>query len=280
MDATPRFIQVVSAFCAEHGVTAWYPTTWSASREDIRAAIRNIKQNRSVATGAQILGVHLEGPCIDRQYRGAQLPDMIRPPDKAEYEDWFESGIVKVITCAPEIPGGFSFIQDAIRHGIKISIGHSQATYADVLKAAERGASQGTHIFNGMRGLHHREPGTVGGILLENRIFAQLICDGVHLHPAIVKLVTDVKTPSRVILITDSIRGAGLPDGDYDRKGQTFRVVDGVARTPEGGLSGPRGQKHGAIFRSTPGGCARDGHFGARTGDGDCGRQRRHCGWP
>jgi N-acetylglucosamine-6-phosphate deacetylase len=163
---------------------------------------------------------------------------MVRTPDRDEYIKWFNSGIVKLITCAPEIPGGFEFVNDAVNNGICISIGHSQATYDDVLKAADLGASQSTHIFNGMLGLHHREPGTVGGVLSDERIYVQMICDGVHLHPAIVKLIANIKSPSRVILITDAIRGTGLPDGDYDFKGQEFSVRDAIARTPDGGLSG------------------------------------------
>lgn len=238
MDASYQALEVCSKYCAEHGVTCFYPTTWSASVEDIFAAIDNVKQNQLLVSGAQIMGVHVEGPYLDVQYRGAQLPGMIRLPDPLEYTAWFDAGVVKNITCAPEVEGATEFIKNATTRGIRISIGHTQASYEQVIEAANLGANQATHIFNGMPGLHHREPGTVGGVFDDQRIYAQLICDGVHLHPAVVRLVLNAKTPARVVLITDSIRGAGLPDGTYDHKGQIFTVTNGVSRTPAGGLSG------------------------------------------
>ena len=238
MDADEASLQLLSIYCADHGVTSFYPTTWSASPEDILRAIEVVKINQKSLRGAQALGVHIEGPFIDLEFRGAQLQSMIRPPVKKEYENWINSGVVKVITCAPELEGSEEFIKEAVQNKIRISIGHSQAKYDQVKKAADIGATQATHIFNGMLGLHHREPGTVGGILTDKRIYAQVICDGVHLHPAIVQLIVNAKTASKVILISDSIRGAGLPDGDYDHKGQKFSVRGGVARTPEGVLSG------------------------------------------
>lgn len=238
MDGSLQTLQELSMYCAEHGVTSFYPTTWAAAREDILQAILNVRQNAAKLEGAQALGVHIEGPYINAEKRGAQLLSMIRTPQKDEYQQWFDSGVVKIITCAPEIEGGTEFIQAAVARGIRISIGHSAANYDQVVKAADLGATQSTHLFNGMTGLSHREPGTAGGVLADDRIHAQMICDGVHLHPAVVKIAINAKSTARVILITDSIRGAGLPDGDYDNKGQKFSVHAGIARTPEGGLSG------------------------------------------
>lgn len=238
MDAELDSLQTMSDFCARHGVTSIYPTTWSAAKEDIQDTINCVRENINNVEGAQILGVHVEGPYVDMKYRGAQLPSMIRKPDKEEYQTWFDSGVVKIITCAPEVEGGQEFIKESVSNDVRIAVGHSQATYEQVIAAADLGVTQATHIFNGMPGYHHREPGTVGGVLDDQRIKAQMICDGVHLHPATVRLVYKVKTTSGIILITDSVRGAGLPDGDYENKGQKFSVRDGVARTPEGGLSG------------------------------------------
>lgn len=263
MDADPSSLHRLARWCLEHGVTSFYPTTWSASSEDILQALRAVAAAQadqraaryssataasSTATGGQnhagpipgahIMGAHLEGPYINLKYRGAQLAEMIRPPDPAEYLPWFDTGVVRLVTSAPEIVHGFDFIRAAVANDAVVAIGHSQATWAQVNRAADLGATQATHIFNGMVGLHHRKPGTVGGILTDKRIYAQMICDGVHLHPAVVRLVMDVKTPERTILITDAVRGTGLPDGEYEHKGQRFTVVDGVARTPEGGLSG------------------------------------------
>lgn len=238
MDAELTSLKLMSDFCAGHAVTSFYPTTWSAGREDIFEAIKCVKENQHKVKGAQILGVHVEGPYVDLKYRGAQLPSMIRKPDRSEYQEWFDSGVVKIITCAPEVEGCQELIKESVANDVRIAVGHSQATYEQVIAAADLGVTQATHIFNGMVGLHHRDPGTVGGVLDDDRILAQVICDGVHLHPAVVRLVLCGKTESGVVLITDAVRGAGLPDGDYENKGQRFSVRDGVARTPEGGLSG------------------------------------------
>jgi N-acetylglucosamine-6-phosphate deacetylase len=238
MDGEMASLQVSSNYCAEHGVTSFYPTTWAASPDDILSAINNVKENQNKLNGAQALGMHIEGPYINVNYRGAQLQSMIRNPVDEEYHQWFDSGLVKLITCAPEIPGGMEFIKEAVSEDIRISIGHSGANYEQVIEAANNGASQATHLFNGMQALHHREPGTVGGLLEDDRITTQIICDGEHLHPAIIKIVIKAKSVSKVILITDSIRGAGLADGYFDHKGQKFTVRNGIARTPEGGLSG------------------------------------------
>ncbi len=238
MDARPESIHNMSEFCAKQGVTSFYPTTWSASPGDILDAIQCVKSCKDTVKGTQILGVHIEGPYLDMKYRGAQLPEMIRLPDPPEYHAWFDTGIVKIITCAPELDSCSDFIIESVKHGVRIAIGHTQATYEQVISAAGIGATQATHIFNGMVGLHHREPGTVGGIFNDDRLLAQVICDGVHLHPAVVRIIRAVKTTNRIALITDSIRGTGLADGDYEHKGQRFSVRNGVARTPEGGLSG------------------------------------------
>jgi N-acetylglucosamine-6-phosphate deacetylase len=238
MDGDLQSLQILSNYCAEHGVTSFYPTTWAASPDDILLAINNVRENKANLGGAQAMGVHIEGPYINVKHRGAQLQSMIRNPIKEEFLQWFDSGVVKLITCAPEIPGGMDFVEEAISRDIRISIGHSGATYDQVIEAANLGATQATHLFNGMQGLNHREPATVGGLLADERIYPQVICDGVHVHQAVVKIIINAKAVSKVILITDSIRGAGLPDGDYDHKGQKFTVKDSIARTPEGGLSG------------------------------------------
>ncbi len=238
MDGDLKSLQVLSNYCAEHGVTSFYPTTWAALPEDILLTINNVKENAVHLQGAQVLGVHIEGPYINVKHRGAQFLSMIHNPKSEEYLQWFDSGVVKLITCAPEIPGCIEFIDEATKKDIRISIGHSGATFNQVIEAANHGATQATHLFNGMQGLHHREPGTVGGILADDRIIPQVISDGVHLHPGVVKIAINAKSVDKVILITDSISGAGLPDGDYENKGQKFSVREGIAHTPEGGLSG------------------------------------------
>ncbi len=238
MDAGVESLSIMSAYCASHGVTTFYPTTWSAAPEDIKTVIENTRQNAGLVSGTRIAGLHLEGPYINPQYCGAQLPENIRKPDRREYLPWLESGVVKIVTCAPEVEGCGEFIRDALKYGVRVAIGHSNASYEQVKDAADAGVSQATHLFNAMGGLHHRDPGTAGGVLDDDRLLAQLICDGVHIHPAVVRLILKTKTYSRIALITDSIRGAGLADGDYEHNGQHIMVREGVARDPAGNLSG------------------------------------------
>ncbi len=247
MDAEPGSLAGISRYCAEHGVTAFYPTTWSSSPGDILAAIQAVQESQGKLPGAAAPGVHLEGPYINASYRGAQAPAMIRNPVKEEYEQWFRTGAVRLITLAPEIPGGMELVKAAAANQVRLAIGHSAATYDQVIAAANAGVTQATHLFNGMGGLHHREPGTVGGILDDERIFAQIICDGIHLHPAVVRLILKAKSAARVILITDSVSGAGLLDGDYEHNGQKFFVRDGTVRTPDGGLAGSTIALDGAL---------------------------------
>ena len=238
MDATTESLHKISRYITRFGVTSWLPTTWSASPELTLKAIQNVADSPQPQDAARHLGVHVEGPYLSVDHRGAQLPELIRNPVVEEYREWFKTGVVKLVTIAPENEGAYQFVAEGLKQGIEFSIGHSGATYEQVIEAANNGVRQATHIFNGMVGLHHRQPGTVGGILAEDRIYAQLICDGVHIHPAVVKTLIRAKGTSRVILITDAIRGTGLADGDYEFVNQKIIVRRGVARTPQGGLSG------------------------------------------
>ncbi len=238
MDASPDAIHNISRYIAKHGVTSFLPTTWSATPELTYSTLESLAKTAQIKDGAQHLGAHIEGPYLNLEFRGAQLPGLIRNPDVNEYRNWFESDLVRLITFAPENKGSLEFVQEGLERGVEFAIGHTGASYEQVVEAANLGVRQATHVFNGMQGLHHRNPGTVGGILDDNRIFAQLICDGIHLHPAVVRLLIKAKGTSRVILITDSIRGAGLEDGDYNFAGLEIIVRDGIARTPAGGLSG------------------------------------------
>jgi N-acetylglucosamine-6-phosphate deacetylase len=189
--------------------------------------------------GAQHLGIHLEGPYIGSQFRGAQPQEWLRSPDPKEYEQWFEMGSIRLIALAPELPGTIDLIERGTHQGIRFSVGHSSASYEQVIQAADHGLSQATHTFNGMTGLHHREPGAAGAVLTDERIYAEIIVDGIHLHPAVVKLVVRAKGIDRTILVTDAIRATGLVDGDYDLGGhQKVQVRDGIARTSRGSLAG------------------------------------------
>jgi N-acetylglucosamine-6-phosphate deacetylase len=238
MDATPAALQHMARFFARHGVTSYLPTTMTAPSAAIGKAVENVAGCPLPEDGAHHLGLHLEGPYLNLEYRGAQHPDHFRRPDPDEYGRWYQTGSVRLMTIAPELEGAEQLIAAGMALGVEFAIGHSGASYEQVIEAANQGVQQATHVFNGMRGLHHRAPGTLGGVLADERIFCQVIADGVHVHPAMVKLLVRVKGPQRTILITDAMRATGLPDGVYDLGGQAVSVQDGVARIASGSLAG------------------------------------------
>ena len=238
MDATPEALQAMARFFAQHGVTSYLPTTMAASGAAILSAIENVIRCPQPGDGAEHLGLHLEGPYLNLEYRGAQPPQYFRPPQPAEYEAWYATNRIRLITAAPELDGAEAFIAAGVARGVEFAIGHSGARYDQVVAAANWGVRQATHTYNGMLGLHHREPGTLGGILTDERITCQVIVDGVHVHPAMVKLLIQAKGIGHTILITDAMRAAGLHDGEYDLGGQPVMVRNGEARIASGSLAG------------------------------------------
>jgi N-acetylglucosamine-6-phosphate deacetylase len=238
MDATPAALAAMSHFFIKHGVTAYLPTTITAPGAAIQAAITNVERTPQPEDGAHHLGVHLEGPYLSPTQRGAQPEEFLRQPDPGEYDSWLDSSVVCLIAVAPEISGVLALIERGGVKKIRFSAGHCQANYEQMMQAVDRGLNQATHTFNAMLGLHHREPGTAGAVLADERIYAEVIVDGIHVHPAIVRVLVHAKGINRTILITDAIRAAGLADGDYDLGGQIVHVADGIARTSSGSLAG------------------------------------------
>jgi N-acetylglucosamine-6-phosphate deacetylase len=240
MDATTDAIEAMSKFYAAHGVTGFLPTTWTAPHDDIWRALILIKLLGGVpGLHAKVLGAHVEGPYISPKYPGAQNAGMIRPADRTEAESLLETGIVRLMALAPEIEANHWLIDACVQRGITVSAGHTDATLADMEAAAARGLSQTTHTFNAMRGLHHREPGTVGAALMLPGLRCEVIADGIHVHPLMVKLLYDVRGPDGVLLITDAVRGAGLPLGTtYQQDGRTVTISETGARLEDGTLAG------------------------------------------
>lgn len=238
MDAAPEALHSMATYFAQHGVTSYLPTTMSATRDKVMTAVRSVASTPQPKTAARHLGIHLEGPYLNPEHGGAQPVQTLRDPEPDEYHAWFESGVVRLVTLAPERRGSEELIRYAVGRGIELAVGHSGARYECVRTAADLGLRQATHTFNGMLGLHHRRPGTLGAVLTDDRIYAQVIVDLIHVHPAIVKLLVQTKGIERTILITDAMRATGLEDGDYELGGQTITVRGGEARTAAGGLAG------------------------------------------
>ncbi len=237
MDGTQESLAAISSIVAKNGVTGILATTMTMSREKVYTALDNIKNFMGKEEqGAKILGVHLEGPFINKKYKGAQPEEFIIKPDFGFIHKYVD--IIKVITLAPEMDVDFKFIKEVKENSnIILSIGHSNAEYDQVMKAIENGISHATHTFNAMTPLNHRNPGAVGAILVSD-IYCELIADKIHVHPAIFRILATLKGMDKLILITDSMRAGCLHDGISELGGQKVIIKNGTARLEDNTLAG------------------------------------------
>lgn len=238
MDANPETLDIITRFHALHGTTSMLATTMTATHDAIDRVLGEVDRYKNQEMPyAQLLGVHLEGPFISPKWAGAQDPNLMVPPQLSWIEDWHERypQLMKQLTLAPERKGGLEMIAWLCDHGIVAACGHTDATYADIQSAVREGLTHAVHTYNAMKPLHHREPGTVGAILTDERISGEVIADGHHVHPAAIRLLAMVKQPHGLLLITDAMSAAGLGDGQYELGGQAVTVQSGVARLTEGG---------------------------------------------
>lgn len=239
MDANRAGLATMARFLVTHGVTAFLATTMTAPHAATVAAVKAVAAYcPQQQEGARLLGVHLEGPYISPHFPGAQPATAIRPPNLAEFAELAAAGPVRMITLAPEVPGAETLIRAARSRDITVVLGHTNATYEECLVAVELGVSQATHTYNAMSGLHHRHPGTLGAVLSHDDLYAQLIADNIHVHPAGIKILARCKGSERTVLITDAMRAAGMGPGQYDLAGQTVTVADGACRLADGTLAG------------------------------------------
>ena len=222
----------------KEGVTMFFPTTLTQPNEVLVKAAKAVAEYRKNERWAETPGLHIEGPYINCAYKGAQNPDYIRLPDTEEIKQLNDITPVKIVTVAPEVEGAIDFISDMREMGIVTSAGHSGATYADFIKAKAAGLTHLTHFFNQMSPLHHREIGLVGAGFADNDVKIELICDKLHVKPDIINIVFNVKPVSQILLITDSLLAAGLPDGKYVMGGLEMILKNHEARLPSGNLMG------------------------------------------
>ena len=227
MDTMDADFELMAKLQAKNGITTFYPTTMTASHEAIMRVLTAPLPDK----GAKIAGFHLEGPYINEKYKGAQNSYYVRNPDSDEFKG-FEN--VKLITIAPETEGAEEFIKntDAV-----VCLGHTNADYETAMKAARAGAKCLTHTFNAMPPLHHRQPSLIGAAF-DSDMYVQVICDGKHIHPSVIRILYKLFGADRMVLISDSMRATGLADGDYEFGGLTITVKDKTARTQDGALAG------------------------------------------
>jgi len=254
MSATPADLSEMQGFLATHGLAHYLPTTVTASVDETLRALESLANAIEAAPQpgeAQPVGIHLEGPFLSHAKRGVHSPELLQPPS-IELFDRFQAaarGHIRLVTIAPEpnaVPAHPSNAAlDLIRHatalGVRVSVGHSNATAAETLSAIDAGATSATHTFNAMRPLDHREPGILGTVLDDDRLFAELICDGIHVAPPLVRLWQRAKnspTVTRGILVSDSISATGMPDGDYMLGPLNVTVANGVAQLAEDLVAG------------------------------------------
>lgn len=243
MDATKESLDVIASTLPKEGTTSFLATTITEDSIAIEKALHNTGtyiQNSQTQGFAEVLGIHLEGPFIHENKAGAQPVKHILPPNISTFKRWQEisSNQIKLVSLAPELTGGIDLIKYLKQQNVISSIAHSQATYDEVVHAIQHGTSHVTHLFNQMTGLHHREPGIVGAAFLRDELMIELISDGIHIRPEIVKLTYKQLSDDRMILITDSMRAKWLENGKYDLGGQLVTVTDGKALLEEDTLAG------------------------------------------
>lgn len=221
-----------------HGTTSLMASLVTAGIADLE---RRVAALAEVVAAGDLLGIHLEGPWLSPAHRGAHDPALLRPPLAADVDRLLAAGggAVAMVTLAPELPGGLAAVDRLRDAGVVAAVGHTDASFETTQAALERGARVGTHLFNAMRPVHHREPGPVTALLAYTRrdpgCFVELIADGVHLHPVIVAGVARAVPPERVVLVTDAMAAAGAADGDYLLGSLRVQVRDRVARLADGG---------------------------------------------
>lgn len=242
MEASEDEIISVLNWMAGNGVIGVLPTIASTTIDSQLRMIEVIKKvSKQDYKGARILGIHLEGPYISKEKRGAQLLETIRDPDIAEFQQLVDmgAGLIKLVTIAPELPGAIELIRTFSDQGIIFGAGHTTANYDQILTAFEAGLDHMIHLFNAMPALNHRDPGPVGAALGQDNIFSEIILDGHHVHPEVVRIVLRAKGYKDVLLITDSTQATGMEDGVFIRPGNRKIFVNaGVARLENGNLAG------------------------------------------
>jgi N-acetylglucosamine-6-phosphate deacetylase len=243
MDASIEALETMAKALPAEGTTSFLATTITQKHENIEKALKNAAhylKGHNESGKADILGVHLEGPFINAKRAGAQPLEYIIDPDIELFKQWQElaEGSIKLVTVAPELENGTNFVSYLNENNVIASIGHSDAIYEEMEKAVQAGAKQVTHLFNGMRGIHHREAGVAGSALLFKELMVELIADGIHVRPEVMKLVINAKGSEGMILITDAMRAKCLKNGVYDLGGQDVCVADGKALLADGTLAG------------------------------------------
>ena len=234
MEATPAALDAIGSFLSSRGTGSYLATTVTAPLNTTLwslSGLAKLLERPAVAGQARPIGIHLEGPFLSHSKRGVQPAEHLLAPDIATFDRFFDAaeGHIRLMTLAPELPGAVELAAHATARGVRVSLGHSNATAAETRAAIAAGAVSATHTFNAMRPLDHREPGILGTVLTCDTLFAEMICDGIHTAREMAKLWWRAKGPERAILVTDAMSAAGMPDGEYQLGGFAVQVANGRA---------------------------------------------------
>jgi N-acetylglucosamine-6-phosphate deacetylase len=244
MEATPDALRAIGSYLAGRGVGAYFPTTVTSPKEDTMSSLaglaREIRRNAETEyRGATPLGIHLEGPFLSHSKRGVHTDSLLESPSIELFDRFWQAaeGMICLMTIAPELPGATELIAHATALGVRCSMGHSDAKVCEAELAYVAGARSATHTFNAMRALDHREPGLAAYVLDKRSLFAEIICDGIHVDPMMVRLFIKAKDEDHIILVTDGMSATGMPDGIYMLGEMEVEVRDGRC-TSNGTLAG------------------------------------------
>lgn len=234
-DGTEEAIKAIADYELKNGITTICPATMTLGLDKL-AEISKAAANYNNHCGAELIGINMEGPFISESKKGAQDSKYIKSPDIDDFRELqnLSEGLYKLVTIAPELDGTMEFIKE-LKDEVAISIGHTSANYSVAMKAFENGAKQVTHLYNAMTSFSHREPGIVGAAFDNDNVMVELICDGVHVHPSIIRSTFKTFGEDRIILISDSMRATGLSDGKYELGGQKVQVNGNKATLINGG---------------------------------------------
>lgn len=232
-------LEKITEFEVTQGVTSLTITTAASEFESLLVQLSNVESFKN-GNGAKIAGIHAEGPFISRKYKGAMTEEYIISPDIKKLDAMIEASgnTIKILTVAPETDNALEVIRYAVKNGIVVSMGHTDADYETALRAIEAGASRMTHTFNAARPINHREPGVLGAALTDDRVVCEMICDYVHLHPTTIKMIYNLKGADRINMISDSGHAAGLDVTEFEVDGVMRYVKDGVVRLANGTIAG------------------------------------------
>jgi N-acetylglucosamine-6-phosphate deacetylase len=237
--ADPGTIWPVSERLPKFGITSYLPTIITSPLETVEEARLELLQSRPQDySGAEPLGLHIEGPFLNPQKKGAHNPAYLRQPDESGTTEWSPQGGVRLVTLAPELPGALPLIEELASRGIVVSAGHSMATYSEAQAAFAAGVRYGTHLFNAMPSLGHRTPGLAAALLVHEGIVAGLIPDGIHVHPAVIKIIWAMKGPQGTNLVSDAMAALGMPPGTYQLNDFEVTVGEEDCRLEDGTLAG------------------------------------------